>query len=101
MVRMLAAECGGLLGVRHRQGGAAVPRCGGGDEVVQLGRVRAAPGGAWRKGRIVVESGSGRGEGRGGGAGRLRVQAVASAYPPIAQTEKTFRLPIDYYQVRS
>jgi hypothetical protein len=24
---------------------------------------------------------------------------VASAYPPIPQTEKTFRLPIDYYQI--
>lgn len=30
---------------------------------------------------------------------KFRIHAVASAYPPIAQTEKTFRLPIDYYQV--
>ncbi len=32
-------------------------------------------------------------------AGKQRIQAVAAAYPPIAKTEKTFRLPIDYYQV--
>lgn len=28
-----------------------------------------------------------------------RIRAVASAYPPVAKTERTFRLPIDYYQV--
>ncbi|KAH9535774.1 hypothetical protein CY35_17G071200 [Sphagnum magellanicum] len=32
-------------------------------------------------------------------AGKQRIQAVAAAYPPIAKTEKTFRLPIDYYQI--
>ena len=115
MVKMLAVECVGLLGLRHSQGGAAVPPCfvGGveGDEFARLGRVRVVP----RRGRCegsqsrievcVVGSGSERGRGRGRAAGKGRwgdkclVQAVASAYPPIAQTEKTFRLPIDYYQV--
>lgn len=103
LVKMLAVECGGLLGLRHSQGGAAVLRCGRGDEFAPLGSVRVVVRG-WRARRIevcVVESGSdkGRGRARSRGGNKFCVRAVASAYPPIAQTEKTFRLPIDYYQV--
>lgn len=108
-------SCGAGLALRHSQGWAVV-RCGDsvargvlGDDVAQLGRVRVgvqmAPWCGRSQLRIGVERpgrGSGRGRGRRSGSfdEKFRVQAVASAYPPIAQTEKTFRLPIDYYQVK-
>ncbi|KAG0557218.1 hypothetical protein KC19_11G111200 [Ceratodon purpureus] len=100
MVKMQALELGSLLG----QGGAAGLRCGrgGADEFGRV-QVRVGKWCAGSKRRIVVESRSARGSGsgRGGGRGgeRFLVQAVASAYPPIAQIERTFRLPIDYYQI--
>lgn len=71
------------------------------DDAAQLGSVvgvRMAPRRGWR-GRSQLRIGVGTPR-RGKQEKLHRVQAVASAYPPIAQTEKTFRLPIDYYQVR-
>ena len=108
---MLAMECGGLLGVRQSQGGAAVggQRGGGGGwaEVAQLLQRGDAAGRARVGVRVAPGVGSGRTQlrvgvetrRRGREQAKFRVRAVASAYPPIAQTEKTFRLPIDYYQV--
>jgi hypothetical protein len=94
---MLAMECGGLLALR--QGGAAVPgQRSSGHEFAQLGRVRVVPP-IVRSGRTQLRIGV-EAPRAGSGQEKFRVHAVASAYPPIAQTEKTFRLPIDYYQVR-
>ncbi|XP_024359405.1 protein ACCUMULATION AND REPLICATION OF CHLOROPLASTS 6, chloroplastic [Physcomitrium patens] len=116
---MLALDCVGVLALRHGQGGAGLLQRLGVERpgvFAQLGRVwmgavvgaRVGLGKGWRgrstsTGVETLVRGtnrvSGRGRGRNSRVEKVRVQAVASAYPPIAQTEKTFRLPIDYYQI--
>lgn len=119
-IEMLALDCVGVLALRHGQGGAGLLQRLGVERpgvFAQLGRVwmgavvgaRVGLGKGWRgrstsTGVETLVRGtnrvSGRGRGRNSRVEKVRVQAVASAYPPIAQTEKTFRLPIDYYQVK-
>lgn len=107
MVAMEYLSCGGLAGLRHSQGGDAVPGncvavesrggCGVRGETA-FGRVKIAGGCCARRIRAgMVENGKENGRGR--RREQFCVRAVASAYPPLAQAEKTFRLPIDYYQV--
>lgn len=99
-------ECGALFALH---GGAAPPqqqqrrgveRCDGlRDDFAQLGRVRVGVLNMAPCGRSQLRVGVDIPGRSSSGTEKFRVQAVASAYPPIAQTEKTFRLPIDYYQI--